>query len=228
MDDLCGAGKAPAIAEIVGRLEALRGGRPSIRFAAERSPKGGQTVAAILRAAREVFMREGHSGLTLRMVAEAAGVAAGNISYYFPTKRALLEAMLREELADYVEHHIREVEAESASPLEILLNIAEFYVGNGRTSHRFIYQMWGYAGSDDGAKALVSELYRSLGRVVYQLVRAANPGLDHARIRIVVLQIVSLLEGVRLFVGIGPDDDLALATAERDVRELTRRIVEMG
>lgn len=228
MDDLGGHGKAPAIAEIVGRLEDLRGGRPSKRFAAERSPKGGQTVAAILKAAREVFMREGHSGLTLRMVAEAAGVAVGNINYYFPTKHELLEAMLREELVDYVEDHIKQFEAENGSPVEILLGIVAFYVEKSRTSYRFFFETWAYAGSDERARALVAELYQLIGRVIYRLVKAANPELDHERITRIVLQISSLVQGLGLFIAIGPKDNPALMTAERDVRELTRRIVEMG
>lgn len=219
--------KDRAINAIATYLEELRATRPSARLAERRSAKGAQAINVILKAARAVFVREG-PGLTMRKVAEEAGVVVGNVSYYFPSRRDLLEAMLREELVDYVEEHIRQFEADRDSPLDILLNVVAFYVSNGRSSHPFFYQMWGYAGSDDGAKAVVRSLYRPIGRFVYYIVKATNPTLTDRRIRQIVLQIFSLEEGVKLFIGMGPEDDAALKTAERDICELTRRIVEAG
>lgn len=197
-------------------------------LAEKRSAKGGQTTATILKAARNVFIREGHAGLSLRKVAEEADVAVGNINYYFATKRELLEAMLREELADYVEEHIQQFEADRDSPMEILLNVVSYYVSNARVSHRFFYQMWGYAGSDDKARELIRDLYHPIGRFIYYMVKATKPDLSDRRVRQIVLQIFSLEEGLKLFMGMGPDDDTALKTAERDMRDLTRRIVEAG
>lgn len=218
--------KSRAIDTIEGYLKELRQNRPSVVLAAIRSPKGANTVSVILKATRAVFVRDGHAGLTMRKVAGEAGVVVGNVSYYFSSKRALLEAMLREELADYVEEHIRQFEADRDSPLDILLNVVTFYVANGRISHAFFYQMWGYAGSDEAAKELVRELYRPIGRFIYYLVKAANPSFSDTRVRQTVLQIFSLEEGVKLFIGMGPENDSALRTAERDIREWTRRIVE--
>lgn len=220
--------KGRAIGAIQTYLEELRRNRPSVVLAAARSPKGANTIGTILKAARNVFIRDGHAGLTMRKVAAEAGVVVGNVSYYFPSKRALLEAMLREELADYVEEHIRQFETDRDSPLDILLNVVTFYVANGRTSYAFFYQMWGYAGSDESAKQLIRELYRPIGRFIYYLVKAANPSFSDARVRQIVLQIFSLEEGVKLFIGMGPENDGALRTAERDIRDWTRRIVEAG
>lgn len=215
-----------AINKIAASLGELRLSRPSLKFAAERSAKGGQTVAAILKAAREVFMREGHAGLTMRLVAEEADIAVGNISYYFPTKNELIEAILREQMVDYVEEHLKLIEAHSGSPIEILLDTVEFYVTNSRSSYQFFFQAWAYAGSDEAAKALVSELYRSIGQFIYRLVKAVRPDFDHERVVRTVLQISSLVQGLGLFVAIGPQDNPGLATAESDVRDLVRKIVE--
>jgi AcrR family transcriptional regulator len=218
--------KLRAVNTIEAYLDELRAARPTIAFGNLRSTKGAETAASILRAARQVFIEDGHAGLTLRKVAKEAGLAVGNVSYYFASKRDLIEAMLREELTDYVEEHIKQFEAGRDAPLDILLNVVTFYVANGRLSHRFFYQMWGYAGSDPAAKSLIRELYRPIGRFIYYLVKAANPSLGDADVRRVVLQLFSLEEGVKLFMGMGPDDDPALKTAERDIRELARRIVE--
>lgn len=220
--------KGRGIATIRTYLEELRKNRPSVVLSESRSAKGGQTTAAILKAARAVFLREGHAGLSLRKVADEADMAVGNVNYYFATKRELLEAMLREELAEYVEAHIRQFEGDRDPPIEILLNVVSFYVSNARESHPFFYQMWGYAGSDPAARELIRNLYRPIGRFIYYMVKAARPDLTDRRIRQIVLQIFSLEEGIKLFIGMGPDDDPALKTAERDIRELTERIIMAG
>jgi AcrR family transcriptional regulator len=218
--------KLKAINTIGDYLDDLRQSRPSVRLAAGRSRKGAETIRDILKSARAIFIAEGHGGLTMRKVAAASGLAVGNVSYYFKAKRDLVEATLREELADYVEEHIRQFEAGRDSPLEILLNVLGFYVSNARQSHRFFYQMWGFAASDPEAKALIRSLYRPIGRFIYHLVKSARPSLDDLAIRQIVLQLFSLEEGMKLFIGMGPDDDRALATAERDLKALARRIIE--
>lgn len=217
--------KRRAVAEIESYLAAQRTARPSVALAAARSPKAAATIAHILAAGHRVFIRDGHAGLSLRKVADEAGVAVGNVSYYFETKRALIEAVLCEALADYIEEHIRHFEADRQSPLEILLNVVEFYVSNARTSNALFFHMWGFAASDPAAKALIRKLYRPIGRFIYFLVRAARPDASESRTREIVLQLFSLEEGVKLFIGMGPDDNPALASAESHIRDLARRIV---
>ena len=219
------AGKIKAINTIESYLDELRATRPSVRLAASRSQKGAKTVRLILNAAREVFTRDGHGGLSMRKVAEESGLAVGNVSYYFETKRELIEATLREELADYVEEHIRQFERDRDSPLEILLNVVDFYVSSARRNNRFFFQVWGYAASDEDAKVLIRSLFRPMGRFVYYLVRAARPELSDAAIRRAVMQLIALEEGVKLFIGMGPEEETAIRTAESHIRDLARRIV---
>ncbi len=218
------AEKTKAMGAILAHLEEVKRNRPS-DVAARKTPKTGRTVEKIIAAARDIFIQEGHAGLSLRKVADRAGIAVGNLTYHFPTKRALLRAMLRESLTEYIEAHLEQFESSNDTPLEILLNVVEFYVRNARGAHQFFYQMWGYAGSSEEAKETVRELYMSIGRFVYYLVRAANPKLTDSQIRQATLQIFSLEEGYKLFIGMGPDDAAAIKTAEQDIRALTERIV---
>jgi hypothetical protein len=137
----------------------------------------------------------------------------------------LIKATLEERLADYAREHLAEFEAGGDTAGDILLNVVAYYARNARESHRFFYQMWGYAGSSPQARDLVRDLYRPVGRFILCLVRAANPELDSASARRIVLQIFSLEEGYKLFIGLGPNDDVALQTAESDIRALTKQIV---
>jgi len=218
-------GKSRAIGVITAHLDELKASRPSVALARGLSPKGAATLRTILAGAHRVFIRDGHAGLSMRKVADESGIALGNVNYYFDSKRALLEATLREALADYAEAHLLHFESEGQTPLDLLLNVVTFYVSNGRGSHPLFFQMWGYAASEASAKELVRELYRPIGRFIYFLVRAARPDATDARIREIVLQLFSLEEGVKLFIGIGPDDDPALKSAEKHVRALAERII---
>ena len=217
--------KRKAIGAIRAHLHVLRENRPSLILSNGKSARTRAKIEHIIYAAREIFTKEGHAGLSLRKVAAHAGIAVGNLNYYFPTKRALLDAMLHETLANYVEEHLSQFEADSDSPLDILLNVIAFYARNAKTSHQFFYQMWGYAGCDERAMETVRRLYQPIGRFVYYLVRAANPELGDAQIRRATLQIFALEEGYKLFIGLGPGDAEVFATVEEDIRVLTRRIV---
>jgi AcrR family transcriptional regulator len=57
----------------------------------ERSRK---TVDAILTATSRVFVREGYEATTTTRVAEVAGVSIGSLYQYFPSKEALLAALI--------------------------------------------------------------------------------------------------------------------------------------
>lgn len=217
--------KNKAIDAMRQHLIALRQNRPSVLLARGRPAKIRAKIEAIIASARDSFVKDGHAGLSLRRVADHAGIAVGNLNYYFPTKRSLLDAMLRETLADYVEEHLEQFEAEEDSPLEILLGVVEFYVRNARQSHGFFYQLWGYAGCDKEAMKTVRDLYRKIGRFIHNLVSAANPGLSDAEAHRATLLISSLEEGYKLFYGMGPRNAPVFKSPEHDLRALTKRIV---
>lgn len=213
---------------VFAHLDELRAKRPTAIIERGRNEKTKKTIQRILTSARIVFTQNGHAGLSLRKVADNAGLAVGNLTYHFPTKDSLLRAMLHEALADYVDAHIVEFEKNPDAPLEVLLNIVEFYVSDGRTSNQFFYQVWGFAGSSPEAREAVRKLYQPMGRFTYYLVRAANPSLNDKQIRQATLQLFSLEEGYKLFMGLGPENAVAIGSAEEDVRTLAKHIILSG
>jgi AcrR family transcriptional regulator len=63
---------------------------------AERKPKKkGARQEQILKAALEVFSRKGYAAATVPEIARAAGVAAGTIYIYYPSKRELFVAVIK-------------------------------------------------------------------------------------------------------------------------------------
>lgn len=58
------------------------------------------TRERILAVACELFARRGYEGTTIRLIADGAGITDPAVYYYFPTKRALHDALLVEPLID--------------------------------------------------------------------------------------------------------------------------------
>jgi AcrR family transcriptional regulator len=61
------------------------------------------TVDAILTACIQVLLRTGKEKLTTTLVAARAGVSVGTLYQYFPNKRSLLQAVLRDHLTRVTE-----------------------------------------------------------------------------------------------------------------------------
>ena len=83
--------------------------RPRKRPVQQRSQR---TVDAILQAAAQVFTRRGYAGATTNHIAERAGVSIGSLYEYFPSKDALLVALMEAHL-----HEGEEVLARAAAEI---------------------------------------------------------------------------------------------------------------
>ena len=65
-----------------------------------RQARSRATVDAILRAAAQVFATRGYAATTTNHIAERAGVSIGSLYEYFPSKDALLVALMEAHLAE--------------------------------------------------------------------------------------------------------------------------------
>lgn len=73
----------------------------------------------ILRAARTVFARHGFASATVDEIAETAGVAKGTVYLYFPSKRDLFLAALREGLVELHAEVQRQIEIATSARAKI-------------------------------------------------------------------------------------------------------------
>ena len=56
------------------------------------------TRADILATARELFTRYGYHHVSMRSISDAMGISVGNLTYHFPRKADLADALLEQEL----------------------------------------------------------------------------------------------------------------------------------
>jgi AcrR family transcriptional regulator len=59
-----------------------------------------ETVAVLMEATERVLAKEGYQAATTNRIAEVAGVSIGTLYHYFPTKEALIEALVHRMWAD--------------------------------------------------------------------------------------------------------------------------------
>jgi AcrR family transcriptional regulator len=84
-----------------------REGQPSRR----RYAVGEASRERILEAAERVLSRDGYHAFSTRRVAQECSISAGNLTYYFPTKSSLIEALME---GIYVRYDRRYAELRSA------------------------------------------------------------------------------------------------------------------
>jgi AcrR family transcriptional regulator len=79
-----------------------------------------ETVAVLVEATERVLTKEGYAAATTNRIAEVAGVSIGTLYHYFPTKEALIEALVHRMWAD----ELALVEARAATVLDAPVAIA--------------------------------------------------------------------------------------------------------
>ncbi|MEO1251741.1 MAG: TetR/AcrR family transcriptional regulator [Pseudomonadota bacterium] len=190
-----------------------------------KSAKTADTVSRILAAADNVFLKNGHGDFSLRKIADAAEISVGNLTYHFPNREALLQAVLSERQAMFVAGCLDGVEETGGDPTNLLWTILGFYMQDAWDSRPVYYQIWGYAASSDEARDFVANIYAPLADFIFALVRTANPRLEPERARRVVFQLASLAEGARAMIGIEAEDGPSMYYCEVGFRDLIKQIV---
>src|SRR5919201_3177750 len=111
----------------------------------------------ILQAALALLAESGAHELTQPRVARAAGVRQSHLTYYFPTRAVLMQAVARysiEQLADQLAH------AREHSPSQVARGIAA-----GSSDKRIVRVMLGLVSAADRDAAIKRQLRRFIGEL---------------------------------------------------------------
>jgi len=184
------------------------------RIAPRRLPDDERRVN-ILEAAERAFVRYGFQAATMAQVADEAGMSAGNLYRYFPSKEAIVEGLC---LADQVARSESFAALTGADDLRAAMRFAlrEHVLAKPREKAQLIVEIW----AESGRNARVAEFTRQLDRDVVQgmveLVELAKtrgvaaPALD-ARFAASVLY--SIVAGVFKRKALEPDFDIEAEAA---------------
>ncbi|MEU2448964.1 TetR/AcrR family transcriptional regulator [Streptomyces sp. NPDC012765] len=164
--------------------------------------KGRQRRTALLDAAERVLTGSGGAELTLRAVAEEAGVRLGHLQYYFPARSDLLSALLDRILASSLER-VTALTALTAAHThgidhEALLDAVLSDHDDPRLVMLFT-EVWALAAHDEEAAAAVRAFYDQYVTHVAAFVREHAPGVSEAEAHHRAEVFVMLMEGSALF-----------------------------
>ena len=164
------------------------------------------TVEHILQAAQGVLIQHGYAGFTTRRVAEAAAISPGNLSYHFPSKRDLLQALIARLVTDYSSQFVTflaNVEIPVGQELKYLVRwlltdaVAEETV-------RTFRELWAISLHDTEICRAIDDLYDELMGHVVTLLRRSYPNSDVDAVREVVQFLALMAEGSAVLYGTRP------------------------
>ena len=182
--------------------------------------KGRTRAADILDAGVSVLIEHGYHNLSLRRVADEAGLRLGNLQHYFPSKDALVQAMLDRVIEAYLARFVR-IQESGLDPEAEFRQIIDmvFRDLNTRRTTVFFPELWSLANHDTVVAGHMERMYARYRDVLGASIARINPALDEAQVRTLALFVSASIEGHTVFVGHGKpwqkqtQDIVALATA---------------
>jgi len=134
----------------------------------------GPTRERLLAAGREIMLKEGFQGLTVRQVAASADANLGSFVYHFGTRDAFIQALLEEWYAPLLSR-VTGVAEDVGTPLERLrrsvLQLIDFAAENDAFMGRVLM---GAAAGEKVARRFLASLAQRHPRVLLSLIAAAQ------------------------------------------------------
>jgi AcrR family transcriptional regulator len=166
--------------------------------------KGRTRAADILDAGVSVLIEHGYHNLSLRRVADEAGLRLGNLQHYFPSKDALVQAMLDRVIEAYLARFVR-IQESGLDPEAEFRQIIDmvFRDLNTRRTTVFFPELWSLANHDTVVAGHMERMYARYRDVLGASIARINPALDEAQVRTLALFVSASIEGHTVFVGHG-------------------------
>jgi AcrR family transcriptional regulator len=124
-----------------------------------------------------ILKESGDQGLTMRKVAEAAGMRLSNVQYYFKTKEWLLGALLEGFLLAYAESmQLLSLPKQDNSEKKLSLLALHILTDIESNDCAVIFkEMWAIAERNSAVKKAVDEYYKKLIAMLFEALKQAAP-----------------------------------------------------
>src|ERR1700722_624222 len=166
-----------------------------------RYPKGKERVEMILNAAKNVLVKEGYSGLTMRNVAAGAGTTVGNLQYYYADKDSLLRDLLQYMVHGFFEDFNSILQDSRRTAEEKLVAYIDciFAAFSIEDKGKFYPEFWAWSNHDATAAKLLEEMYETGFVSLHGIIREMNPKLTAREVKDMSITIVGSIEGLVVF-----------------------------
>lgn|GEM_PF-747962 len=185
--------------------------------------KGANTRIRVLECARQVLVAEGYDALALRDLAKRCNMQLGNLQYYFPTRDALLEAIIAAE-ADQDVAALKSARNNSShkdwgDPVQHFTALVNHLVSRWRGESGIIFGMLNFLALNKPAfRALRDHIYATFYAELAGLIQQIDPSLDGASRDLRVTLITALIDGAAQQIRIGDSQRYVEAVADAALR----------
>jgi AcrR family transcriptional regulator len=170
--------------------------------ASSTTEKGLGRAQDILDAARSLLATEGYAGLSMRRVAQSAGMSLSNVQHYYGSKDLLLEALLLTTM-DAFQARMDELAAamRGRSQLDRFLSTVDMFLDEltDPVTHALFFEIWALASRNPFASSLMDKMLGRERKTVYNLIRGLNPALSDEETMQRAILVVAQVEGLMLF-----------------------------
>ncbi|RKH62703.1 TetR/AcrR family transcriptional regulator [Corallococcus llansteffanensis] len=189
--------------------------------------KGTERVGSILDAAMDVLVQDGYAGLSLRGVAQRAGLSLGNLQYYFPTKQDVVRALLARYLEQALLRVRERVEGGGREPVQRLRQALDAILEDQDSPRacQLFAELWALAARDAMVADALAVFYAGYRAGVVELLRELSPDLTPARRERRAALLVAFLEGLSLFRGGGNLRAASVPGLEQELRGLLEQML---
>jgi len=152
----------------------------------------------ILNCAMAILKESGDQGLSMRKVAEKAGMSLSNLQYYFKTKELLLGALLEAFLIDYAKSMQSLSFLDQEDPEERLKQLLLYILKDIETGECAVVfkELWAIAERNIAVKKAVDKYYQDLHSMLFNLLeRAASDNCQEQQINNAVAILLPFIEG---------------------------------
>jgi AcrR family transcriptional regulator len=164
--------------------------------------KGLGRAQDILQAARALLAAEGYAGLSMRRVAQEAGMSLSNVQHYYGSKDQLLEALLLTTM-DTFQARMDGIAAAMSerSQLERFLSTVDMFLEEitDPVVHALFFEIWALASRNPFASTLMDKMLGRERKTVYNLIRGLNPAISDEETMQRAILMVAQIEGLMLF-----------------------------
>jgi len=178
-----------------------------------RSRAGQETAQRVIESARALLMREGYAQFSMRNVASHASMHLANVQYYFPTREALVRALLTDTGARYRAAYEKLLTQAPVDRVERFKAVVDYNLRDvaSEPTRRFFIQLWALLSTLDGdSNELLNELYRIDLEQLSERIAELEPAVEPAEVRRRATLLAAMIEGLVLVRGAHSDQPAEL------------------
>jgi AcrR family transcriptional regulator len=157
----------------------------------------------ILQVAEALLREEGLSGFSMRAIADRVGIKLASLQYHFPSKGELMEALVERSAEMYHADLVRLLHDLADRPLELFEAFVDYACAANLDGGNLDFQIWALAAHEPVANAALDRYMVSFRALLFELMKAINPGQNTATRWHRAALISTMIEGCLLIVGEG-------------------------